>query len=342
MPEKNSSIIPNTTQIPHIIIREWMPKLKDVELRVLLVVTDQTLGWVEDTETGRRKEKDWISRGQLMQKTGRSHTQVSEAVKVLVDVHRIIEAFDENGNLLDEPKKRLRLGKSGKIFYRLSLKHPPATLFDTRPKFGQQAKKGTNFYAVRIPASRKADTTKETRFTKVIAKASELDSNKNKNWGESVDKPGDPNRPKLPTNALMRSFNQYCKAIRKTKPIFVRFKDGNLIKHALKHMSEFQLEMLFIWFLQEKTKMQPMIGSALCKEVLADFIETSHKQYGFYGGLEQLARRYTPKPESEIKTEASSMIEALAKLKASFGMPFSHQERAAMAEETAITERTTT
>ncbi|MFH0791635.1 MAG: hypothetical protein V1905_00215 [bacterium] len=88
--------------------------------------------------------------------------------------------------------------------------------------------------------------------------------------------------------------------------------------------------------------MQPMIGSALCKEVVADFIDTSHRQYGFYGGLEQLARKYTPKTESEIKTEASSMIEALAKLKASFGMPFSHQERAAIAEETAMTERAIT
>lgn len=29
-------IQPNTTQIPHLIIREWMPRLKDVELRVLL------------------------------------------------------------------------------------------------------------------------------------------------------------------------------------------------------------------------------------------------------------------------------------------------------------------
>lgn len=55
-----SKVIPNTTQVPNVILDEWMPKLKDIELRVLLVVVRQTLGWLENAETGTRKEKDWI------------------------------------------------------------------------------------------------------------------------------------------------------------------------------------------------------------------------------------------------------------------------------------------
>ncbi|MFH0791634.1 MAG: hypothetical protein V1905_00210 [bacterium] len=243
MPEKISSIIPNTTQIPHIIIREWMPRLKDVELRVLLVVTDQTLGWIEDPVTGRRKERDWISQWQLAQRISRRSKKgkqregmraVSSAMKNLIDVHQIIQALDEQGNILDTPKKRQM--NFGKIYYRLSLHPPQPTLFDK-----VKARRMQNLH------TQEMHTTKETLLQN-LAKASELDSNKNKNGGKHVDKPRDPNKPKLPTNALMRSFSQYCKELRKTKPIFVRFKDGNLIKHALKHVTEFQLEMLFIWF----------------------------------------------------------------------------------------------
>jgi len=311
------SIIPNTTQIPHLIIRQWMPRLSDVELRVLLVVADQTLGWIEDPETKRRKDQDWISQYQLMTKINRSDRAIQKALKRLVDELAIIQAHDEAGNLLDSSQKRMKCG--GKIFYRLSLRPPQPELFSFAPEKRSGVKKHFS-QPPKIIRAKNFRATKETVYTK-LAKASELDSNNNKNGGKPVDK------PKLPTNALMRSFNQYCKEIRKTKPVFVRFKDGNLIKHALKHVSTFQLEMLFIWFLREKTNMQPMIGSALCKEVIANFIETSHKQYGFYGGLEQLARRYTPKPEAEIKSEASAMADALAKLKASFGMTFGRQER---------------
>jgi len=87
--------------------------------------------------------------------------------------------------------------------------------------------------------------------------------------------------PKVPTNALMNSFQKYCEAIRKNKPYFTRFKDGSLIKNALRHLSKFQIEMLFIWFLKEKRNMQPTIGAALCKEIIRDFINASHKEYVF-------------------------------------------------------------
>lgn len=131
-------IIPNSTQIPHLIIREWMPLLKDIELRVLLIVTDQTLGWIEDKETGRRKEKDWISHYQLRTKVKRrggkpcGSRSISRALVTLVDNLRIIEALDEQGQLLDSPYLRMKNG--GKIFYRLSLRAPQATLFPTLAK----------------------------------------------------------------------------------------------------------------------------------------------------------------------------------------------------------------
>lgn len=53
-----------------------MPTLSDTELRVLLVVLRQTVGW--------RKERDWLARSQLVVRTGRSAHAVSRAVDDLV------------------------------------------------------------------------------------------------------------------------------------------------------------------------------------------------------------------------------------------------------------------
>ncbi len=142
----------------------------------------------------------------------------------------------------------------------------------------------------------------------------------------------------------MDAFKRYCETIRKTKPVFVRFKDGSLIKHALKHISPFQTEMLFIWFLKNKIHMQPTIGAALSKGIITDFIKASKREYGFYNRLDQLARQYADikKSGEEIKTEADEMIKALEKLKTELSkkiQPFSYGERAKIAEEAAAEER---
>lgn len=119
-------MIPNSTPVPNVIIDEWMPILKDVQLRILIVVTRQTLGWIEDPETGRRKSQDWISHSQLIQRTGRESRAISDALKVLVDHYGIIEAVNNYGDLLNTPGKRR---KAGTINYRLNLHSPPPTLF---------------------------------------------------------------------------------------------------------------------------------------------------------------------------------------------------------------------
>lgn len=135
-----------------------MPRLKDVELRVLLVITDQTLGWIEDVATGRRKEKDWISRGQLMKKTGRGHSSVSVAVEKLV-ANQIIEAYDAGGNLLKSPKER----SGNKIFYRLNLNPSQNSLFSVDKRVQNLDRYGKPVQNLDV---QKVDTTKETGYTK--------------------------------------------------------------------------------------------------------------------------------------------------------------------------------
>jgi len=295
------SLIPNTTQIPHLIIRKWMPLLGDVELRILLVVADQTLGWIEDVETKRRKEKDWISQGQLMKKINRSDRAIQNSLKRLVDELRIIQAHDEFDELLDSPQKRMKCG--GKIFYRLSLRHPEQAtpenssgaekLNETSEGYPQPPK---NLRAKNLRA------TKETGFTKKSYRTSELGQNKKI----------------ISSRYFFWKFGQLCQAIRKTKPVLVKNKDGRLLKHALQHLTEFQLELELVWFLQNKKEMNPSFGAALCKEVIRDFIKASSREYGFYGNLERIAMQYNGGKNPKIGNEAekmSTMVEALKRLK---------------------------
>jgi len=109
--------IPNTTQIPNVILDDVMPTIKDTALRVLLVVCRQTFGWIEDRDTKRRKEVDWISQSLLVYKTGRSGKHVGKAVDMLCK-EGILEAWSENGQKLSNAKARQL--NFGKIYYRIN------------------------------------------------------------------------------------------------------------------------------------------------------------------------------------------------------------------------------
>lgn len=108
------TFIPNTTPTPNWLYNGEMKKMSDTELRIVLMVTRATLGWVLDRDTGRRKEEDWISRSQLIEKTGRSKESVNQAITRCIKMGWI-EVRDKNGFILNTPKDRS--GK--KLYYRL-------------------------------------------------------------------------------------------------------------------------------------------------------------------------------------------------------------------------------
>jgi hypothetical protein len=218
------------------------------------------------------------------------------SLKRLVDELRIIQAHDEAGELLDSPQKRMKCG--GKIFYRLSLKRPQ----QPTPEVSSGAEKTSNFSPP--PKNLRAKNfraTKETGFTKdkSFGQASLIQEFK-----KYVDKPVD--KPTLPTRYFFGKFSQLTWGIRHTRPIFVKFKDGNLLKHALGHLTEFQLELELVWFLQNKPEMKPTIGAALCKEVIEDFIQASFKEYGFYNALERTALQYSRREPEEVRGAAAA------------------------------------
>lgn len=103
-----------TTPTPNIIFDTFLPLLSKSELKVLLVITRQTNGWV-DRRTGLRKQLDWIAHSQFRQKTGLSHKSVSVALQGLIERGLIIAtAFD--GTSISNPGERQ--GKK-RIYYGL-------------------------------------------------------------------------------------------------------------------------------------------------------------------------------------------------------------------------------
>jgi|GEM_PF-1631526 len=118
--------------VPTRLVDEVMPRLKDTELRVLLVVLRQTWGWKADrTETGCKTEKgnktkrgskgqtkrrDWLSHRQLCRRTGRGSEAVSGAVASLTASGLII-VEDAGGTPLTTPEERRRC--LGRLYFRL-------------------------------------------------------------------------------------------------------------------------------------------------------------------------------------------------------------------------------
>ena len=96
--------------IPSAILDRWMPKLKDTELRVLLLVARQTIG-----RSG--KEVDWLAHSQLRKRTGRASEAVSAAVDSLIQ-KGLLEVFTLTGERLPTPEAR-RFHR-GILLYRLS------------------------------------------------------------------------------------------------------------------------------------------------------------------------------------------------------------------------------
>ena len=107
-----------TTPVPNDLLDRVMPTLRDTELRVLLVVVRQTIGWQAGQYSGQRKERDWLTQSQLMRRTGRANGAVSRAVDALVRAG-LITVTDRGGTLLKTPAERRRY--LGNLYYQLGM-----------------------------------------------------------------------------------------------------------------------------------------------------------------------------------------------------------------------------
>ena len=106
-----------TTPVPNILFDSILWQLSGAEVKVLLVIIRQTLGWKDSTALLGRKEQDWISGTQLQRQTGLSRRAISIAIDCLVK-RELIEVSD-GINALNESSKRK--GKLRLYFRLLSL-----------------------------------------------------------------------------------------------------------------------------------------------------------------------------------------------------------------------------
>ena len=105
-----------TTQVPNVLFDIHLRELTESELKILLVIIRQTVGW-HDKATGKRKERDRITGSQFRLKTGLSKRIVTKTIQSL-SAKKLIQVTDLEGKELSQSMERK--GKTH-IFYTL---HP--------------------------------------------------------------------------------------------------------------------------------------------------------------------------------------------------------------------------
>jgi len=105
-----------TTPVPNVVFDTYLKELKLAELKVLLIIIRQTLGWEDKRTKSERKETDWISNSQLVTKTGNSARAINDAIQGLTD-KKLIDVISQSGEFLDTPEKRR--GQQ-KLYFRLT------------------------------------------------------------------------------------------------------------------------------------------------------------------------------------------------------------------------------
>ena len=98
---KTQSFVPNSTQVPHLLLRHFMHLLKDTEFKCLMMICDQTYGW--------QREVDAIALSQFQNGitardgtqvccgTGASRPSIVDALKRLTE-SGLIETYKGNTN----------------------------------------------------------------------------------------------------------------------------------------------------------------------------------------------------------------------------------------------------
>lgn len=111
-------IFKQTTQVPNILFDKQLPNLTGAELKILLIIIRQTIGWI-DNYTGQRKTRDRITQSQFRVKTGLASRIISKTLKMLSD-KELIAITDQNNQSLKNSLDRK--GKSI-LYYALNPVH---------------------------------------------------------------------------------------------------------------------------------------------------------------------------------------------------------------------------
>lgn len=129
-----------STQVPNVLFDKHLPNLTESELKILLIITRQTNGWID--KYGKRKTRDRISHTQFIQKTGLSRRVKSNAIKSLSN-KSLVSITCRNGNTLHDTNDRK--GKTA-LWYSINLcTNKPIPVHFSTKKCAQSAHNKTNY-----------------------------------------------------------------------------------------------------------------------------------------------------------------------------------------------------
>ena len=279
-----SKLLPNTTQLPNYIVDELLPHLKNAEFKVLIVIVRQTIGWIEDAETGRRKDRDWISTRQMSIRSGMSERAINSAVQSLVDMH-LIETWTEDGRLLETSQDRSQAGS--RVYYRLATRNP--SLFD-KPK-STPAKSAVVSTQTGNPRKncgpQNLRPTKETLFTKENTLQPDKPVASQNEKGEVSTKAP---KPPSPHKQFVDFWWRNVKRSRGISPI-ITGADGRNLQRILKEgITTDTLEKAAIYFLNEpsfKRTFSPSISTFLSVGVINGIMNRMRNEPDFWKKLDQ-------------------------------------------------------
>ena len=101
----NNNQYTQVTFVPNEIFDQYLPYLNQAQIKVLLVILRQTIGWI-DKKTGQRKRKDWITNSFFQRKSGLSRKSISYAIQELVDKELIVALNTRNKELRTAKDRR--------------------------------------------------------------------------------------------------------------------------------------------------------------------------------------------------------------------------------------------
>jgi len=93
------------TMIPNEVMDVYLRELKLGELKVLLVVLRQTLGYQAKPGSPYRKARDWIAISRMQELTGCDRKTIAKAIQRLIALETIL-VTDRAGNVLGTPNQR--------------------------------------------------------------------------------------------------------------------------------------------------------------------------------------------------------------------------------------------
>jgi hypothetical protein len=302
----NEKLIPNSSQIPHIITDVLIPQLPEGEARCVLYVARRTFGF--------HKDKDKISLSQFERGietkegktldlgTGLSRPVIVEALKNLIAADVVISIHSTTGNEyelnldVDIDSAVQKIAKLRKESREKKEKGPRQTrLFKVVRKTNQLGE---------LTGSSKENLPEVVRRTNTQTK-----EKKEKKVSQATPTP----KQKSVHSQLIELFYDVCKRSRDVKPIITKADAANLKRVLDIGMSQQFLSQLIIYFLGSFRYKQftPSMSTLLSSGILNGLMNKAKNDHEFWKELDGLMQRYGNGPAEGDSFEMAMKLNEL-------------------------------